>query len=108
MTYEELIGLLREYFNRTDAWRFNKFDKTQFSCEKLDHNRDFELYEILRKAILTDKDKELIAQAEKLTVCNYWDGDKLKAQCDTTAAWNTIDHIMIRLYHKEEAQSEME
>lgn len=109
MTYEELINLLREYFNHCDAWRYNKFDKTQFTHERLMPSRTFEVEETLRNLVLTEKDKRLIAKAEaELNIANYWDGDKLKEKCDTTSAWTKIDRIMIHLYRREEAKNEME
>ena len=57
---------------------------------------------------MTDKDKALVEKARKLNIANYWDGDALKRQCDSDEARGIIDRIMIRLYHLEEAQSEME
>ena len=50
----------------------------------------------------------MVKEAMKLTVCNYWDGDKLKEQCDSEEARGKIDRIMRRLYHLEEAMNEME
>lgn len=57
---------------------------------------------------MTDNDLHLIAVARKLTTANYWDGDDLKAQCDSDEARYAIDDIMRRLYHYEEAENGME
>jgi hypothetical protein len=57
---------------------------------------------------MTRNDEELVRQARRLNVANYWDGDKLKAKCDSDEARGIIDRIMRRLYHLEEAQNEME
>jgi len=58
---------------------------------------------------MTDKDMALIKRARReLNTANYWDGDALKAQCDSDEARGIIDGIMRRLYHLEEAQNGME
>lgn len=57
---------------------------------------------------MTDNDIALMAQADNLNICNYWDGDALKEQCDSEEARAYIDAIMVRLYHKEEAHAGME
>ena len=56
---------------------------------------------------MTDNDKRLMAEADKLHVSNYWDGDKLKEQCDSEEARAYIDRVMRRLYHLEEAMNDM-
>lgn len=56
---------------------------------------------------MTDNDIALMAQADRLHVSNYWDGDALKEQCDSEEARAYIDARMIRLYHKEEAMNDM-
>lgn len=57
---------------------------------------------------MTENDKCLMKQADKLSVVDYWDGDDLKAKCDSEEAKAYIDRIMRRLYHLEEALNEME
>lgn len=57
---------------------------------------------------MTANDRALIAEAEKLDISNYWDGDDLKARCDSEEARAKIDYIMRRLYRMEEALNEME
>lgn len=56
---------------------------------------------------MTDKDVSLMAQADALNVNNYWDGDALKEQCDSDEAREYIDARMRRMYHYEEAKSDM-
>lgn len=56
---------------------------------------------------MTEKDISLMAQADKLNIANYWDGDALKEQCDSDEARAYIDAQMRRLYHFEEAQNDM-
>lgn len=107
MTNEEIISLVRDYLNMTDSARIDKLDDTQFEFNQLTAEKFFKANDALRNLVLTDNDKELIRQAEKLHVANYWDGDKLKERCDTTTAWKRIDEIMIYLHHREEAMNDM-
>ena len=57
---------------------------------------------------MTENDKCLMKQADKLSVVDDWEGDDLKAKCDSEEAKAYIDRIMRRLYHLEEALNEME
>lgn len=57
---------------------------------------------------MTDNDIALMAQADKLTIADYWDGGALRDKCDSDEARAYITAKMIRLYHKEEAWAGME
>lgn len=93
MEREELIVLLRQYFELRDGVG-NQWELQQ------------QLERKLRLETLTDNDRALIAKANELHYCDWPKGADYIKQCDTSSAKIIINSRMAHLCHVEEAHSD--